>query len=118
MSCYRPVFGEVDSSVVYRTCQTTQLAQKVFVGRLVARKVSVILRLHHLLSTQDTTTMSPTVGLNYCIYIHLCSHKLQLQYNKLKKNKGKSDTQRVKKHNLSNAYYIWRRGVVVSGVRQ
>jgi len=40
------------------------------------------------------------------VYIHLYSHKLQLQNNKLKKNKRKRDTQRVKKHNPSNAYYI------------
>ena len=44
-------------------------------------------------------------GHRYCI--HLYSHKLQLQNNKLKKNKGKRDTQRVKKHNLSNACYIY-----------
>ena len=78
MSCYRPVFGEVDSSVVYRTCQTTQLAQKVFVGRLVARKVSVILRLHHLLSTQrhhDNVTNSRTELLYIYIFVRInCSY--------------------------------------------
>ena len=36
------------------------------------------------------------------IYMHLYLHKLQLQ--KQEKNEGKRDTQRVKEHNVSNAY--------------
>jgi len=40
-----------------------------------------------------------------CYYIHLCSHKLQLQKQEIyKKNKENTDTQRVKEHNVSNAY--------------
>jgi len=38
----------------------------------------------------------------------ICIFKLQLQNNKLK-NEGKIDTQRVKEHNLSTAYYIYTR---------
>jgi len=39
-------------------------------------------------------------------YIHFYSQKLQLQKQKLQKNKEKRDTQRVKEHNVSNAYYL------------
>jgi len=38
-----------------------------------------------------------TFLLSWQFYIHIYSHKLQLQNNKLEKNKGKRDTQCVKK---------------------
>ena len=38
------------------------------------------------------------------LYIHLYSHKLQLQTQEIKKTKGKRDTQRVEEHSVSNAY--------------
>ena len=37
------------------------------------------------------------------LYMHLYSHKLQLHKQEIKKRK-KKDTQRVKEHNVSNAY--------------
>jgi len=44
-----------------------------------------------------------TVGTAFRLYIHIYSHKLQLQKQEIKKTKEK-DTQRVKKNNVSNAY--------------
>ena len=37
-------------------------------------------------------------------YIYLYSHKLQLQKQEIKKERKKKDIQRVKEHNVSNAY--------------
>jgi len=44
--------------------------------------------------------MSSLLANSLQIYIHLYSHKLQLQKQEFKKNKGKRDTQRVKEHNV------------------
>jgi len=55
-------------------------------------------------TTDSTTDGLGSAWVKIKQYIHLYSHKLQLQKEDIKKHKGKRKTQRVKEHNVSNAY--------------